>query len=247
MSIADAFGRAADYDRHAAVQRTVAERLADRIAALPRPESPRVLEIGCGTGLLGAALVDRLAGARWRMTDLSPAMVERARQRFAGRPGIAFSAMDGEAPDVAGPFDLIVSSLAFQWFADLPGAVARLKRMLAPGGHLAFTTMAAGSFAEWRAAHDGLVPGTPDYPDADTLSAMGVSVSVEALPVRHRDARNFLHAVKAIGAGTPRPGHKPLTPAQLHAVMRRFEAAGAVASYVVATCIARAPGEEARA
>ncbi len=247
MSIADAFGRAADYDRHAAVQRTVAERLADRIAALPLAVSPRILEIGCGTGLLGAALVDRLAGARWRMTDLSPAMVDRARQRFAGRPDISFAVMDGEAPDVAGPFDLIISSLAFQWFADLPGAVAQLKGMLAPYGHLAFTTMAAESFAEWRAAHDELTPGTPDYPDADTLSAIGLSVSVEALPVRHRDARDFLHAVKAIGAGTPRPGHKPLTPAELHAVMRRFEAGGAVASYVVATCIARAPGEEARA
>ncbi|WP_019831239.1 methyltransferase [Sphingomonas sp. PR090111-T3T-6A] len=247
MSVADAFGRAADYDRHAAVQRSVAGRLAERVAALPLPPAPRVLEIGCGTGLLGSALVDRLPGARWHMTDLSPAMVERAHRRFAGRADISFSAMDGEAPDIAGPFDLIVSSLAFQWFADLPGAIERLRGMLAPGGHLAFTTMAADSFAEWRAAHDGLPCGTPDYPGAEALSAMGFSVTIEALPVRHRDARDFLHAVKAIGAGTPRPGHKPLTPAQLHAVMHRFEASGATASYVVATCVLRASGEQARA
>jgi malonyl-CoA O-methyltransferase len=247
MTIADAFGRAADYDRHAAVQRTVAERLADRVAAFPLVPAPRVLEIGCGTGLLGAALIDRLPGARWRMTDLSPAMIERARARFAGRPDLIFAAMDGEAPDVSGPFDLIVSSLAFQWFADLPGAIRRLASLLAPGGHLAFTTMAAGSFAEWRAAHDGLAPGTPDYPDAEALSAMGLAVSMEAIPVHHSDARDFLHAVKAIGAGTPRPGHKPLSPRQLHAVMRGFEASGAVASYVVATCVLRVPGEQARA
>jgi malonyl-CoA O-methyltransferase len=247
MSIADAFGRAADYDRHAAIQRTVAERLADRIAALSLPPAPRVLEIGCGTGLLGAELVDRLTGAHWHMTDLSPAMIERARQRFAGRPDIAFATMDGEAPHIAGPFDLIVSSLAFQWFADFPGAIERLGARLAPGGYLAFTTMAAGSFAEWRAAHDGLVPGTPDYPGVEALSAIGLEVTTETLPVHHRDARDFLHAVKAIGAGTPRPGHKPLTPAQIHAVMRRFEQDGAIASYVVATCVLRAPGEQARA
>ena len=88
------------------------------------------------------------------------------------RSDIAFAAMDGEVLDIEGPFDLIVSSLAFQWFADLPRAIGRLAHRLAPGGHLVFTTMAAGSFAEWRAAHDGLASGTPDYPGADGLCAL---------------------------------------------------------------------------
>src|SRR3546814_16589572 len=64
------------------------------------------------------------------------------------------SAMDGEQPCFAEHvrFDLICSSLAFQWFDDLHASVARLARWLAPGGYLAFTTMADGSFAEWRVA-----------------------------------------------------------------------------------------------
>lgn len=247
MTVASAFDRAADYDAHAAIQREAAAHLADRIATLPLPPRPHVLEIGCGTGLLGAALVDRLPGARWLMTDLAPAMVERARGRFARRADIDFAVMDGEAPDVAGPFDLVVSSLAMQWFADLPASVARLRGMLAPGGWIAFTTLAAGSFAEWRAAHGPLPVGTPDYSTHDALAATGLDVSIETLIERHADARHFLHSVKGIGAGTPRPGHRPLTPAQLHTVMARFEAAGSVASYVVATCLGRATGEEARA
>ncbi|HLZ78112.1 MAG TPA: methyltransferase [Sphingomonas sp.] len=247
MTIARAFDRAADYDAHAAIQREAAVRLADRVAALPLPPRPRVLEIGCGTGLLGAALVDGLPGARWLMTDLASTMVERARSRFAGRADIDFAVMDGEAPDVAGPFDLIVSSLAMQWFADLPASVARLRGMLAPGGWLAFTTMAAGSFAEWRVAHGPLPAGTPDYPTREALTATGLDVSIDTLIERHADARHFLHSVKGIGAGTPRPGHRPLTPAQLHGVMERFETAGSVASYVVATCLGQATGEEARA
>lgn len=247
MTIVHAFDRAADYDSHAAIQREAAARLADRVAALVLPAHPRVLEIGCGTGLLGEALVDRLPGARWLMTDLAPAMIERARGRFAGRADIDFAVMDGEAPDVAGPFDLIVSSLAMQWFADLAGSIARLRALLAPGGRIAFTTMAAGSFAEWRAAHGLLPAGTPDYPTRETLSAAGLDVTIETLIEQHPDAGHFLHSVKGIGAGTPRPGHRPLTPAQLHGVMTRFEAAGSVASYVVATCLGRATGEEARA
>jgi len=246
--IAHAFGRAAEYDAHAVVQRQVAGRLADRVAALPLPPRPRVLEIGCGTGLLGAALVDRLPDARWLMTDIAPAMIERARMRFAGRSDIDFAVMDGEAPDAAtGPFDLIVSSLAMQWFADIGGAVARLRGLLAPEGRIAFTTLTAGSFAEWRAAHAPLAAGTPDYPTAAALETMDLSVSIETIAEHHRDARDFLHSVKAIGAGTPRAGHRPLSPGQLRGVMTRFEATGSIASYVVATCIAHPPGEGASA
>jgi malonyl-CoA O-methyltransferase len=241
MSVADAFGRAAGYDAHAAVQRLVAGRLAERIAALPLPPAPRILEIGCGTGFLGLGLIDRLPEARWLMTDIAPAMIERTRERFAGRADIAFAVMDGEAPDIAGPFNLICSSLAFQWFTDLPGAVARLRSLLAPDGILAFTALAAGSFFEWRRAHRDLPAGTHDYPSADALAAMGLEVSMESIPMAHTDAREFLHAVKGIGAGTPRADHQPLTPRQLRDVMDRFEAGGGVASYAVATCIAKGP------
>lgn len=238
MSIARAFDRADAYDRHAGIQRTVANRLADHILALPLPTAPRVLEIGCGTGFLGAALVDRLPGAHWLMTDISPAMLERARARFAGHSGMDFAVMDGGDPDRDGPFDLICSSLAMQWFADLGAAVARLRARLAPGGHLTFTTLARGSFAQWRAAHGALSAGTPDYPEARTLAGYGLEVAIETHKVHHAGAREFLHDVKAIGAGTPRPGHRPLNPAEMRAVMRRFEAGGAIADYVVATCTA---------
>ena len=238
MSVADAFGRAAHYDAHAAVQRIVAEKLAERILAMPLPPEPRVLEIGCGTGFLGLELVDALAPSHWRMTDIAPAMVDRARQRLGDRRNVSFAVMDGEHPDVAGRFDMICSSLTFQWFADLPGAVARLRKRLAPGGMLVFTTLAEGSFFEWRRAHGDLAAGTRDYPSTETLSALGLEVEIETIPMAHKSAREFLRSVKGIGAGTPRNGHRPLTPAELRAVMGRFEAKGCVASYMVATCIA---------
>ena len=238
--VADAFGRAVDYDRHAGLQRDVAKRLAVRIAALPLPAAPRVLEIGCGTGFLGAALLPRLAGADWLMTDLAPAMVTRAARRFAGTPGLRFAVMDGAAPDVAGPFDLICSSLAAQWFADLPDAIARQSALLAPGGHLAFATLAAGSFAEWRRAHamEGLTAGTPDHPTAAALAAMlpGGEAVTEIIMAAHANALAFLNALKTIGAGTPRAGHRPLGPSALRAVMRRFDGGGARITYEIAFC-----------
>lgn len=236
MTVAEAFGRATEYDRHALVQRRVVAALAERIAALPLPPRPRVLEVGCGTGLLGAALIDRLPAAHWLLTDLSPAMVERTRRRFAGRPQVHVEVMNGEHPTVAGPFDLVCSSLAAQWFGDLPTAIARLRALLAPGGTLIFTTLAAGSFEEWRQAHGDRASGVRDYPDKRELAALGLDVRIDAYPARHGDAREFLRSLKAIGAGTPRPGHRPLSPAELRKVMERFDRAGATATYVVATC-----------
>jgi malonyl-CoA O-methyltransferase len=239
MGIAAAFDRAETYDQHAEVQRRVAAALAARVAALPLPARPRILEIGCGTGLLGLELIERLPGADWIMTDIAPAMIDRARTRFGRREGIRFAVMDGERPDCTGPFDLVVSNLALQWFRDLPASVAQLRGLLAPGGWLAFTTLAAGTFAEWRAAHGDLPPATLDFASGAELAALGLDVSIDETLISHGSARAFLHGLKALGAGTPRPGHRPLRPAELRAVIERFERAGAPARYVVATCLYR--------
>lgn len=239
LSVAGRFDRAALYDDHARVQPEVARGLADMIAALPLPPAARVLEIGCGTGALPDAVLGRPEGRgfRWTATDIAPAMVARARARLARHDGVSFAVMDGEHPDLDGPFDLICSSLAMQWFTDLDAALGRLRMLLAPGGRLAFTTLADGSFAEWRAAHGEAEDGLHAYPDADALAAMGLEVAIRHHCIRHADARDFLRSMKDIGAGAPRAGHRPLSPGTLRRVMASFEAGGAISRYVVATCI----------
>ena len=243
--VADAFARAERYEAHAPVQHRVALGLARTIAALPLPERPRALEFGCGTGFLTRALLDAQIPANWLLTDLSPAMVERCRNATGDDPDRRFATLDGEygTPD-AGPFDLICSSLALQWFDDAPAALARMADWLAPGGHLIVTTLGPGTFAEWRAAHTalGLVPGTPAFTPAEAFAALpGVRIDIETLVEPSRDARSFLHAVKAIGAGTPHAAHVPLSPAQLRAVMAQFERNGAAATYEVVTIHLTAP------
>lgn len=236
--VARAFDRAADYDAHAGIQRETARRLADHIAALPLPPRPRVLEIGCGTGFLADALGGRLNAADWLMTDIAPAMVERARARFGKGAGYRFAVMDGDAPAPGERFDLVCSSLAAQWFADLPRAVSRQRALLAPGGYLALATLAEGSLAEWRAAHRacGVVAGTPDYPSTYALRTLGGEVAELWLEERHGDGAGFLRGLRAIGADSPRDRHRPLGAATMRAVLRGFEEAGAVARYHVAIC-----------
>ena len=167
-AVARRFGDAAGrYERHAGLQREVAEELAARIARLPLPDRPRILEIGCGTGFLAEALARRLGPAQWTLTDVSPAMLETARQRLALPGTCRFLAMDGEHPDAGlGEFDLICSSMAVQWFGDLDAGLARLGGLLAEGGWMAVATLADGTFSEWRAVHanHGVDAAVRDYP-----------------------------------------------------------------------------------
>jgi malonyl-CoA O-methyltransferase len=246
QQIARAFDRAHAYDAHAVVQRDIADRLAERIRRFELVPGSRILEIGCGTGYLADCA--QIGGVDWLMTDISPAMIDRARARFAGRPGFRFAPLDGEAPDRDERFDLVCSNLAAQWFADLPSALERQFALVKPGGHLIFTTLLADTFAEWRYAHaeEGSPSGAHAYPAIDEIRAItidGHAPEVEELRVetRHADAFAFLRGLKAIGAGSASPGHRPLHPAKLRKVMQRFEREGSIATYHVALCHYRKP------
>lgn len=239
-TVARAFGKAQAYDDHARIQRVVAQDLARRIAALPLPGQPRVLEIGCGTGFLTQALRAQGLTGEWLVTDLSGAMIARAQARLQGAEGLTFAQLDGEhGTPPGGPFDLICASLATQWFASEPAALHRWRDWLAPGGQIVVATLGPGTFAKWRAAHEaeGLRAGTLDFTPVAAFQALApAELTVTHQREPHADARAFLRSVRGIGAHTAAPEHTPLPPAALRRVMRRFEAAGAVATYEVVTC-----------
>jgi malonyl-CoA O-methyltransferase len=151
--------------------------------------------------------------------------------------------LDGEFGVPEGSFDLICSSLVMQWFDDHTAALARMLDRLRPGGHCIFATLGAGSFAEWRSAHaaEGLDPGTPGFLPLTDLAATPVSARamppiVEHHVERHDSALGFMRSLKAIGARTAAGRHRPLSPAALRRVMRRFEESGSAISYEVVTC-----------
>ena len=248
QAVARAFDGARGYEDAAAIQAAVAEGLALRIAGLTLRPSPRILEIGCGTGFLTLALRRRIAPGPMIASDIAPAMALRARDRLRGEADLSVLVMDGERPCLAPGFDLVCSSLAAQWFEDLPGALVRLAGLLAPGGLLAVTTLAEGTFREWRAAHEalGLAAATPPYPTRDALAALRcpgctVSVSVEPVVETHADGRAFLAALRAIGAQTT-GSQAALSAGALRRVLRRFDATGASITYEVATLLIRREG-----
>lgn len=95
------------------------------------------LDIGCGTGALTGAVLDRARPERVLAIDPSPAFLAHARARLAD-PRILFEA--GEMEDIPAPdaaFDAVVSGLALN-FLDRPRfAMPELRRVAKPGGVVA--------------------------------------------------------------------------------------------------------------
>lgn len=104
--------------------------------AAPGRRFAAALDIGCGTGLAGVALrerVDRLAGV-----DLSPAMVAKARAlRLYDMVEVGEIVEHLRRFEAA--FDLIVAADALVYFGDLGEVAAAVARALAPQGLFAFT------------------------------------------------------------------------------------------------------------
>ncbi|WP_048885628.1 methyltransferase domain-containing protein [Aurantiacibacter atlanticus] len=239
--IGAAFGSASDYDRNARFQHDVACDLATRISALDLPPNPRILEIGCGTGFLTQALIAAGVGGEWLVTDIAPGMIERCKARLGETPKRRFAVLDGEygLPE-RGSFDLVCSNLAMQWFDNQDLSIGRMLNSLRPGGHCLFTTLGAGTFAEWAEAHaaQGLKVGTRRFASLAELEALHVRTRVGDLIVQkhveqHENALAFLRSLRAIGAGTPQSTHRPLGPAEMRRVMARFEDQGAAVTYEV--------------
>lgn len=75
------------------------------------PDSPRILDLGAGTGLLSTAIVERIPTASLHLLDASPEMLERAAFRLAKeQPEISVQLLTEKLPQ--GPFNAIVSALS---------------------------------------------------------------------------------------------------------------------------------------
>ncbi|MFJ7276825.1 SDR family NAD(P)-dependent oxidoreductase [Kitasatospora sp. NPDC098663] len=103
----------------------------------------RILEVGAGTGGATAALLPVLPPERTRytFTDVSPAFLDRAQERFARHDFVEYRALDLNLdPEQQGytphSFDLVVAAGALHTAENLATALGHVSTLLAPGGQL---------------------------------------------------------------------------------------------------------------
>jgi SAM-dependent methyltransferase len=115
------------------------------VAAVVEASPARVLEVGCGWGEL-AEWVARETGAEVVATDLSPRMVELARER-----GIDATVADVQLlPFDDGAFDVVVAAWMLYHVPDLDRGLGEIARVLRPGGKLVAATNSITHLLELR-------------------------------------------------------------------------------------------------
>jgi trans-aconitate methyltransferase len=112
-----------DYAQHAGFVPELGKAL---LSLLPA-SAERVLDLGCGDGVLTEQLAAR--HARVVGVDTSTALVERAKQR-----GLDARLMAGEELRFEDEFDAVFSNAALHWMKDADAALAGVARALKKGG-----------------------------------------------------------------------------------------------------------------
>ena len=94
----------------------------------------RILDAGCGSGPIAAALRDR--GAVVTGIDSSATMLRLARQRLGAGADLHLADLGRPLPFPDGAFDDVIASLVLHYLQDWAGPLAELRRVLTPGGRL---------------------------------------------------------------------------------------------------------------
>lgn len=168
---------APSYDEAAILQKTVAERIDERLElTMVKPQT--ILDLGAGTGLLTEKVIQRYPQAQLFAVDLSASMLNIASAKltaprwpalptkvnqFLGQckltkkwatkqAALAVNADVYQLPFADNSVDLIVSNLMLQWCDDLDAVFAEFRRVLRPEGLIMFSTFGPDTLKELKQA-----------------------------------------------------------------------------------------------
>ncbi len=169
----------------------ISELVVDRAGIAP---GDRVLDVGVGDG--NAAIVAARRGAAVTGIDLTPAQLDKARERCAAEE-VEVDLREGDAQDLPfgdGGFDVVISVFGMIFAPDHERAAAELARVVRPGGTVTVTAWTGGGWsARFASEVQHLMPPPPagaprpdQWGDPDTavarLAAAGVEATAEVLP-----------------------------------------------------------------
>jgi SAM-dependent methyltransferase len=193
----------------------------------------RLLDVGCGTGALVAAAVDRLGVRAWGV-DASEPMLAKARERDVR--GAAFRlAQADDLPFRDDWFDAVTMRLVVHTLGDRRrGALAEARRVLAPEGRVFIWTFAPEHFTGHHLRT--YLPDLPAvdlarFPTAETLTAELTEAGFAEVRLHWYDQEGSVSRARA--AEQLRARHLStihlLPPEQVSAAAHRLEAEAAAA------------------
>lgn len=105
-------------------------------AAESPEKNPAILDIGSGTGLLAALVLEKFPDAEMTLLDISENMLAVARERFGGRKNVRYMVNDYSTAGLGGPYDIVCSALSIHHLTaeDKQELFRRIFLSLKPGG-----------------------------------------------------------------------------------------------------------------
>ncbi|MHA7966881.1 class I SAM-dependent methyltransferase [Paenibacillus sp. CAU 1782] len=116
-----------------------------------KKEKPRILDLGAGTGLLSAMLLNKYPGASLTLIDFSQEMLQKAKARFQDDDRITCIAADYTQYEFAEPFDAVVSALSIHHLTheQKQALFAKIRDWLVPDGVFINADQSAAPSDNW--------------------------------------------------------------------------------------------------
>ena len=221
------FDRAAKtYDSAAGLQREISTRMRERLQYI-KHEPDWILDAGAGTGISGRPLLEAYPKAKVIALDIAFSMLKQGRatggnwKRFfpglSGPKDYPLCADVDFIPLKTSSMDMVWSNLSLQWSNNLSDTFAEIRRVLAPGGLLMFSTFGPDTLKELRQAF-GKLDGythTSQFADmhdiGDILINAGFATPVmdmEHITVTYADLKSLMRELKALGAHNATQGRR---------------------------------------
>jgi trans-aconitate methyltransferase len=148
--------------------------------------SERVIDAGCGSGRLTAALLDRLPRGHVLALDQSRNMLEVARTNLRPAYGTRVHFVQAALPlvPVAGWADVVFSTATFHWVRDHASLFANLRRALRPRGRLHAQCGGGPNLARAHALAEDVMRQAPFAPHFADWPGVWEFASAEATAAR---------------------------------------------------------------
>jgi len=143
----------------------------------------KVLDVGCGPGVLSVEMAKRLRSGNVTGLDLSENMINLSRKLASEHllDNVSFQRGDALQLDFAPEsFNVVISSYVLPWVKDPKRFLSESHRVLVKGGKLGMTSPIPDSYREFKLAFEVLAKSYPQYfPDDSPFAYVGSKIYLE--------------------------------------------------------------------
>jgi malonyl-CoA O-methyltransferase len=202
--IAQSFRKSLDtYNQHAIVQDRICSKLMHALIDHCGTEFQQTLEIGAGTGLLTAKLLEQCSIQKLIINDLVAETVGNISMLCQGHSSteVEFIMGDAEKLQFKAFNNLIISASTVQWFENLPSFFDTMREILTTNGIFAFTTFGMYNMKEITSIEGNTLSYSP-LSDLRNILAEKFEIlwmMEEQIPLHFSSPKEILQHIKRTG------------------------------------------------